>query len=255
MVQKDSGSNGFTLLELSIVLVIIGLIIGGVVAGKELIRQAEIRSIIGDYQKYQTSVRAFQLKFNALPGDFTKATDYWPACTDDGTNTCNGNGDGRIVWSNTIGESYRAWQHMALAGVIEGSFTGTFSISGGFANSVAGVNVPAAKIGGNAAYSFLNNTLTSMCSSSASNFIHAASTMLSNKMGFGITSSTGGWGWSRVITPAEAQTIDDKFDDGKPGTGKLFGFCAVNQCADGNTEAATYNIDNTNKDCTLLWEF
>ncbi len=61
--------SGFTLIELSIVLVIIGLIIGGVLVGKDLIKAAEIRSTIGQYEKYKTAVNTFKLKYSGLPGD------------------------------------------------------------------------------------------------------------------------------------------------------------------------------------------
>ncbi len=66
--------KGFTLIELSIVLVIIGLIVGGVLVGRDLITSASLRSQIAQIDKIQTAVTTFQGKFGALPGDIDEAT-------------------------------------------------------------------------------------------------------------------------------------------------------------------------------------
>ena len=72
MSQRRTNS-GFTLIELSIVLVIIGLIVGGVLVGQELIRAAGIRATISQVEQYQTAANTFFDKFGALPGDITPA--------------------------------------------------------------------------------------------------------------------------------------------------------------------------------------
>src|SRR5450432_727787 len=77
-VQHSAASraaeSGFTLIELSIVLVIIGLIIGGVLVGQDLIKAAEIRGQITQIEKYNTAVNTFRGKYNCLPGDCVNAT-------------------------------------------------------------------------------------------------------------------------------------------------------------------------------------
>lgn len=70
---KD-GQTGFTLIELSIVLVIVGLIVGGVLVGRDLISAAEVRAQISQIEKYNTAVNTFRGKFNAIPGDMSAAT-------------------------------------------------------------------------------------------------------------------------------------------------------------------------------------
>lgn len=69
--------NAFSLVELSIVLVILGLLTGGILAGQNLIRAAELRSVTTQLQQYQTALQTFRNKYFALPGDMTKATDFW----------------------------------------------------------------------------------------------------------------------------------------------------------------------------------
>src|SRR3954471_15989161 len=67
---------GFTLIELSIVLVIIGLVVGGVLVGQDLIKAAQIRSAVSKIEKYNTAVHTFRTKYNALPGDIPNAASY-----------------------------------------------------------------------------------------------------------------------------------------------------------------------------------
>lgn len=142
--------RGFTLLELSIVLVIIGLIIGGITVGQDLIRAAELNAIVNDINRYKTAMNTFRLKYGQLPGDFDNASSYWPAdCVDDAaapTSNCDGNGNGVIVYSGgEVGEHYRFWQHLALAEIIAGSYTGEATLSSNF---VAGTQAPNAPLNG-----------------------------------------------------------------------------------------------------------
>jgi prepilin-type N-terminal cleavage/methylation domain-containing protein len=70
-------TRGFTLVELSIVLVILGLLAGGVLAGQGLIRAAELRSITTDQQRFLIAIRAFRDQYRSLPGDMPNATLVW----------------------------------------------------------------------------------------------------------------------------------------------------------------------------------
>ncbi len=100
--------KGFTLIELSIVLVIIGLIVGGVLVGQDLIRAAGVRSTISQIEKYQTAVNTFRGKYGYLPGDIPpSATQQFGFTVDAGRSgiAAEGDGNGVISGSGTYGGS------------------------------------------------------------------------------------------------------------------------------------------------------
>lgn len=105
--------HGFTLVEIAIVLVIIGLLLGGVLKGQGLIDSAKVKNIIQQSNSLTAAVNAYQDKFRALPGDDVMATTHVPGASS------NGNGDGQIT------EYLAAPQHLALGGFITGSYNGS----------------------------------------------------------------------------------------------------------------------------------
>lgn len=132
MKKRKNFQRGFTLVELAIVIVIIGFIVAGIAAGSSLIKQAQIRSVITDFQNFQVSYNNFLGRYNAPPGDFVSAASYWPAgtsgCASSG-NVCNGNGDGLIspttngTNNSGLNESRLAWRHLAMAGMVNAGIT------------------------------------------------------------------------------------------------------------------------------------
>lgn len=138
--------RGFSLVELSIVLVILGLLTGGILAGQSLIRAAELRSVSTQYQQIISAVQGFRDKYMALPGDMRNATSFWgtaancPGTSAQGSTTpatCNGDGDGMIEPTTTVSnEVFRLWQQLANAGLIEGQYSG---VTGGSANEYTGI--------------------------------------------------------------------------------------------------------------------
>lgn len=113
---------GFTLIELAIVLVIIGLLLGGVLRGQELINSAKVKNFAADFRNIPVYVYGYQDKFRALPGDDGGAVDHVGV-----TSGQAGNGNGKIegVWDSTeiAQESVKFWLHVRKAGLAVGSQT------------------------------------------------------------------------------------------------------------------------------------
>ena len=115
--------TGFTLIELAIVLVIIGLLLGGVLRGQELINSAKVKNMANDFRSIPVYIYGYQDKFKAFPGDDKAATTHVAATT-------NGNGNGALEgsWFNnlaTTSEAYQFWQHVRLANLAPGATNAT----------------------------------------------------------------------------------------------------------------------------------
>ena len=114
--------QGFTLIEIAIVLVIIGLLLGGVLKGQELITSARVRNLISQQDGVKAAYFGFLDRYRALPGDYSQAAaniNCAPACQ-------NGNNNGRIesiAGGGTIDEHIAAWEHLSKSGFINGSYT------------------------------------------------------------------------------------------------------------------------------------
>lgn len=114
--------SGFTLVEIAIVLVIIGLLLGGVLKGQELVNNAKVKNLGNDFRGISSFVYAYQDRFRALPGDDRAATTH----LNGGTNAAAANlGNARIngAWNSVTAsdESFLFWQHVRLAGLATGT--------------------------------------------------------------------------------------------------------------------------------------
>lgn len=200
--------QGFTLIEIAIVLVIIGLLLGGVLKGQELINQAKIKKVTNDFESMAAMVYAYQDRYKTLPGDDKPSATRW-------TGTTGGNGDNKIDGDfdaaaagtgGTTAESRLFWQHMRLAGFIAGD---TASSDQG-TNAVGGILGVQTDAGTGTSTSLLPGLV--FCSSK--------------------------------LTGKFAIAVDAQFDDGKPATGSVRGFA---DAATGSTRAApatAYTDDN-----------
>ena len=251
-------SRGFSLVELSIVLVILGLLVGGVLSGQSLIRAAELRAVSEEYGKYTAAVHSFRDKYFAIPGDMANATAFWGkdnanCAGNTGTastpGTCNGDGNGVMQDYAMPGgvtlEEMQFWKQLALAGLIEGTYTG---ISGPTTNieSITGSNVPRSKLsGGGWSVYYQGNVPNGDTISYAGHY--------GNVFYYGKDRATIAT-QSPVLKPEEAWNIDTKVDDGKPGTGNIIAFFWNNACASAssNTDfASPYNLSDSNVECAL----
>lgn len=104
-------NRGFSLAELSIVLIIIGLLVAGVSSGSKLVRASQLQGYMSDLNEHKIAYEGFQLAYDCIPGDCLVAESFFGA-----SNTNNGDGDRVIEWSDP--ERYNGWNHLALGGFI-----------------------------------------------------------------------------------------------------------------------------------------
>tara|TARA_B100001123_G_scaffold445402_1_gene596896 strand:- start:2830 stop:3618 length:789 start_codon:yes stop_codon:yes gene_type:complete len=254
MHTKTQMKQGFSLVELSIVLVILGLLTGGILTGQSLIRAAELRSVVTEMKLYQTAAHSFRDKYFAIPGDMRNATQFWgdnaTACADAAVvngspGTCNGDGDGSVSSGvsapNVTAEEYQFWHQLALAGLIEGSFTGLMDSAG---ELTAGQNVP---------FSKLSNMYWR-----ARNFNPggSGSTASAYAIDLGNSLATGTVGTGRTLTPEETWNIDTKMDDGLPAQGKVIARPWTSECTTSTSRtdfSGKYQLSATSKGCEVYY--
>jgi prepilin-type N-terminal cleavage/methylation domain-containing protein len=124
-MKSRQRQTGFTLVEIAIVLVIIGLLLGGILKGQELINSAKVKNLANDFRTIPTYIYGYQDKFRALPGDDCKAGSHVGAPAADQATPCPapfGNGVINGNWNSTTqtDESYLFWQQVRLANLAAG---------------------------------------------------------------------------------------------------------------------------------------
>jgi len=117
--------SGFTLIEIAIVLVIIGLLLGGILKGQELINSARVKNLGTDFRNIPLFIYGYQDKFKALPGDDPAADTHLTGAALAAPAATRGNGVINGTWfsTTTTDESYLFWQHVRLAGLAPGVTT------------------------------------------------------------------------------------------------------------------------------------
>jgi len=115
--------SGFTLIEIAIVMVIIGLLLGGVLKGQEMITNARIKNVVNDFEGIAAAVFSYQDRYKALPGDDPNAVTRWGAGT--AITTTGTIGDGVLSGAYTLAantdETGNFWDHLHLSGLISGT--------------------------------------------------------------------------------------------------------------------------------------
>ncbi len=244
--------SGFTLVELSIVLVIIGLLIGGILVGQSLIANAGLASTISQIQQFDAGVAVFKDKYRNLPGDA-------PAF--------GGDGDGLIEWSGAANrndifayEIANFWHHFNPQTYTGSSGTGIKASTSGSEK-----NVPEAKIGKSESFYIASSvglgTSSSIGVSNAANPRNfyvlldpaQAKTPIPTWYYFVQTTST-----NSSTKPIELLSLDSKMDDGFANSGDILSGAMGNSggmyatplatCSSG----ATYEVTNDSYECTPI---
>jgi prepilin-type N-terminal cleavage/methylation domain-containing protein len=219
--------NGFTLTEISVVLVVIALIVSAVTAATSAITNAKLQTAIKELSTYRSAIFTFKDKFRYYPGDIPNAETYWGE-----SNTDNGNGDWTIH-NGANNEPLKAWRHLYLAKLTDMNLTG---VDAGTPDFVIGKNIPPS------AYS------------DKSHYHIQYSTNHFSRNGNGIalsTSNSDTQPYGGALPPKHAAKIDKKLDDGIANTGMVYG---VNGNSSGVCSAAISHATGLDYDFDTSWD-
>ena len=229
-MPKRAANQGFTLIELSVVLVIIGLIAGGILVGRDLVNAAAVRGQISQIDKYNSAVNTFYGKYGALPGDAPATVANQFGFAPRGPYAGEGDGNGIIEGvlfpgagqnnglAQGTGETTLFWVDLSTSRLLDSALN-TASANGAVPiNSATGITqtttpnldsyFPAGKIG-------------------QGNYIYIYSSLGVNYYGIAAITNLA-WGWetevnstNRGLTVQQAYNIDKKVDDSLPRYGRV----------------------------------
>ncbi len=243
MKQFKNRQEGFTLVELAIVMVIIGLLIGGILKGQELIKNATVTATAAQLKAFESAYTTFVDVYGGKPGDTNRAREKIQGCV----NRCrNGDNNGWIRASNGalyapgtddltpgVNELYQGLRHMAAANLIGGVRTEVAASNEALVGAEMGGYLYVGEVLGNASYHRGSGTAFT-----------PAGVYVSHTFSYQHNPRTG-----RVLTPSEASRLDTKADDGQPGTGSMLA-TGLETCVNGRN----YRYTNTDLACAFMFK-
>ncbi len=280
-MRKTTTQKGFTLVELAIVMTIIGLLIGGILKGQELMQNARVTSTIAQVRSYEAATTTFRDKYDAIPGDMANAGARIPGCTGAAGVNCNPAanaagatiafaGDGIVgrpsasAWAPrenangaqpapanvAAGTSYEGrlfWTHMLLADLLSG--VTNISVTGNAA-AAWGASHPAAKIGGGFVAGFGDGTVTLNSTGAAGT---GPSGMILIMQQTPVTTAANAVvAGQQPLNATRAAQIDRKMDDGLPNSGTVQTYGVLASCF-GGAGQNIYSERVTSNDCGLVF--
>lgn len=233
-MTKNNKNKAFTLLELSIVILVIGLLVGGIVGSTQMIYQAKIKKFINEIENYKIVTNVFKDKYGAFPGDFEKASALWGCTAGTVPVGCNGWNDRYIAppWAgylSPVGEGHeplRAWQHLSLAGLVPDKYTGITTVANQYD---LGINVAGSKAFENGGFFLQSDRFWG--------YTETKQAILFFFGGFQANSYNG----AEALLASDLKQVDDKIDDGKPRSGEVMGSPGGN-CISGTAYNSASNV-------------
>ncbi|PIR37758.1 MAG: hypothetical protein COV35_08270 [Alphaproteobacteria bacterium CG11_big_fil_rev_8_21_14_0_20_39_49] len=254
-------SNGFSLVELSIVIVVVAIITAGIISSNIIVEQAKIRTQISELEKYKLAYEAFKYRFNAIPGDFKDASKYWGAAVPNG----NGNSAiGDISGFNSIdnlhcvnnNEDLIFFYHLYLAGLIDRKYEPIPQIDIGYPSLITAPKKGMGASGGLPGGVFGGDNYTVEFQNSATIRARVALNLHAGNLhnmphchDFNDDVGTG--------TPALYHAIDTKIDDGIPLEGSFLAYRAWSSNYGNCLTAANgeYLLSNERTACHAMYIF
>jgi prepilin-type N-terminal cleavage/methylation domain-containing protein len=249
--KNSDTRDGFTLLELTVVIAIIGLVTGAILAGQSFLRQSRLATMMNEAKYYRQAYNLFETKYGGIPGDLPNAQEIWgvaPNCAVNGSavtsGTCNGNGDGFVT---ATPENFYVFHHLMRAGLINGTYTGAPGPAGS-TQAVTGSNVPASVVD-NVSYMFMDIAPGWIFGNS--NYFdgyYKHRMVVASKV-----PGAAGYPLSPFLTPKEMLQLDTKYDDGHPGTGTVRTNKTLTSCVAGIDPATATYLISDQLDCWFLF--
>lgn len=240
--------TAFTLVEMSVVIMIIALLTAAILKGQSLIYEAKLRAVATEVSNIQTASNSFFAKYSSYPGDLNQATGFFYKVTT--AATANGDGDGQIEFVNgsTVYEGYRAWQHMTLAGMVDAKYAGTATTGAATVNT----DVPGSNIA-NAGYFFdYSSVNTAFNGSTAGAYGFSLKNIVI--LGKAAATSASPLKVTSALKASDAMAVDSKMDDGVPTTGSVRGADGLGATAGDCVTSAKYKILATSFACVMIFK-
>lgn len=260
--------KGFTLVELAIVMTIIGLLIGGILKGQELMENARVTSTVAQVKSYEAAITTFRDAYNAMPGDMPNTINRLPGCTaacepvagagnaGNGIVGPAGWGAGGFIAQITAAQAGAApaavaaetqlfWVHLLKADLIAGVTDSPLRAGGQLA---WGDSHPAGRIGGGFVAGFGDGSRGPGNPGALPGVTGAVVALVQN---IGVT--PGIVAGQNPLTPARAAQIDRRIDDGRPGTGYVQAYGVAASCFGAVVAAPEYVEATVSKDCGLMF--
>lgn len=241
--------SAFTLVELSIVLVIIALLVAAAIAGKSLIKSSQLRSLITQIHEIEIATSAFIDRYNAIPGDMSNASDVF-GITNCPVSPCNGDGSNKVEFNGTNNinlEVYNYFKHLYLANLLDTKYDGT--------------NIPKVRYGNaNMSIRYINGTGGQRI------FLRGPAHMMEIGQIGGAGAANGANLANRLAyTAQEVYTLDVKMDDGIATKGNIYAvntddmYAVVDNtpngigCAGYNTSGSDYALQAQTRTCIIVY--
>jgi prepilin-type N-terminal cleavage/methylation domain-containing protein len=267
-MKTHDTQKGFTLVELAIVMTIIGLLIGGILKGQELMENARVTSTVAQVKAYEAAVTSFRDEYQAYPGDMSDASTRIVGCTTacdaiTGVGNAGNNVVGSTTWATTFGaqgttttggaatavgdETYLFWLHLLKANLIGGVTDEGMTTATAFK---FGSTHPQAKIAGGFVVGYDNGTIAPGSAATTGTGLNGTVIALALDPAVALATTAA----TLPLTPLRAAQIDRKMDDGRPNTGTVVGYgpAAANACFTAATADTTYAENIGVKNCGLL---
>lgn len=237
MASPHNDREGYTLVEMSIVLVLLGLLVGGVLAGQTLLKSYRLKGVLEEKEQYAAAVNLFSQKYNAFPGDFAGAAQLWGQSDGCGgasaseIASCNGDNDGYIDGN----EFSYVWNHLGRAGFADQTYPISFPTDTSLISNYlsAGDTMPESPVGGAGWVIRYVGLVGDVQNPGYFRGSYGHSLHLMRPSSDDVVAA---------VTPVDAQSMDEKVDDGFPARGVFI-------VLQGSGLGAAWELSNP--DCTV----